>query len=154
MNYKRMKNNSLSFIILYFLAISMSISLIFFVSITQLVIFLAISLNLYILNIILIVDAFKIGNNTAGILSIIGITILPLLSLIGAFIFHSHIKNFIRSRYVSKNNSINDYYNDINDMRNHIPSPKSSSNTKYTTPNSNSSSSKDIWDINTKFEWD
>ncbi len=153
MNYKRMKNNSLSFIILYFLAISMSISLIFFVSITQLVIFLAISLNLYILNIILIVDAFKIGNNTAGILSIIGITILPLLSLIGAFIFHSHIKNFIRSRYVSKNNSINDYYNDINDMRNHIPSPKSSSNTKYT-PNSNSSTSEDIWDINTKFEWD
>ena len=61
MNYKRMKNNSLSFIILYFLAILMSISLIFFVSITQLVIFLAISLNLYILNIILIVDAFKIG---------------------------------------------------------------------------------------------
>lgn len=154
MNYKRMKNNSLSFIILYFLAISMSISLIFFVSITQLVIVLAISLTLYILNIILIIDAFKIGNNTAGILSIIGITILPLLSLIGAFIFHSHIKNFIRSRYVSKNNSINDYYNDINDMRNHIPSPKSSSNTKYTTPNSNSSSSKDIWDINTKFEWD
>ena len=153
MNYKRMKNNSLSFIILYFLAISMSISLIFFVSITQLVIFLAISLNLYILNIILIVDAFKIGNNTAGILSIIGITILPLLSLIGAFIFHSHIKNFIRSRYVSKNNSINDYYNDIHDMRNHIPSPKSSSNTKYT-PNSNSSTSEDIWDINTKFEWD
>lgn len=153
MNYKRMKNNSISFIILYFLAISMSISLIFFVSITQLVIFLAISLNLYILNIILIVDAFKIGNNTAGILSIIGITILPLLSLIGAFIFHSHIKNFIRSRYVSKNNSINDYYNDINDMRNHIPSPKSSSNTKYT-PNSNSSTSEDIWDINTKFEWD
>lgn len=153
MNYKRMKNNSLSFIILYFLAISMSISLIFFVSITQLVIFLAISLNLYILNIILIVDAFKIGNNTAGILSIIGITILPLLSLIGAFIFHSHIKNFIRSRYVSKNNSINDYYNDINDMHNHIPSPKSSSNTKYT-PNSNSSTSEDIWDINTKFEWD
>ena len=153
MNYKRMKNNSLSFIILYFLAISMSISLIFFVSITQLVIFLAISLNLYILNIILIVDAFKIGNNTAGILSIIGITILPLLSLIGAFIFHSHIKNFIRSRYVSKNNSINDYYNDINDMRNHIPSPKSSSNTKYT-PKSNSSTSEDIWDINTKFEWD
>lgn len=153
MNYKRMKNNSLSFIILYFLAISMSISLIFFVSITQLVIFLAISLNLYILNIILIVDAFKIGNNTAGILSIIGITILPLLSLIGAFIFHYHIKNFIRSRYVSKNNSINDYYNDINDMRNHIPSPKSSSNTKYT-PNSNSSTSEDIWDINTKFEWD
>lgn len=153
MNYKRMKNNSLSFIILYFLAILMSISLIFFVSITQLVIFLAISLNLYILNIILIVDAFKIGNNTAGILSIIGITILPLLSLIGAFIFHSHIKNFIRSRYVSKNNSINDYYNDINDMRNHIPSPKSSSNTKYT-PNSNSSISEDIWDINTKFEWD
>lgn len=153
MNYKRMKNNSLSFIILYFLAISMSISLIFFVSITQLVIFLAISLNLYILNIILIVDAFKIGNNTAGILSIIGITILPLLSLIGAFIFHSHIKNFIRSRYVSKNNTINDYYNDINDMRNHIPSPKSSSNTKYT-PNSNSSTSEDIWDINTKFEWD
>ena len=153
MNYKRMKNNSLSFIILYFLAISMLISLIFFVSITQLVIFLAISLNLYILNIILIVDAFKIGNNTAGILSIIGITILPLLSLIGAFIFHSHIKNFIRSRYVSKNNSINDYYNDINDMRNHIPSPKSSSNTKYT-PNSNSSTSEDIWDINTKFEWD
>lgn len=153
MNYKRMKNNSLSFIILYFLAISMSISLIFFVSITQLVIFFAISLNLYILNIILIVDAFKIGNNTAGILSIIGITILPLLSLIGAFIFHSHIKNFIRSRYVSKNNSINDYYNDINDMRNHIPSPKSSSNTKYT-PNSNSSTSEDIWDINTKFEWD
>ena len=153
MNYKRMKNNSLSLIILYFLAISMSISLIFFVSITQLVIFLAISLNLYILNIILIVDAFKIGNNTAGILSIIGITILPLLSLIGAFIVHSHIKNFIRSRYVSKNNSINDYYNDINDMRNHIPSPKSSSNTKYT-PNSNSSTSEDIWDINTKFEWD
>ena len=153
MNYKRMKNNSLSFIILYFLAISMSISLIFFVSITQLVLLLAISLNLYILNIILIVDAFKIGNNTAGILSIIGITILPLLSLIGAFIFHSHIKNFIRSRYVSKNNSINDYYNDINDMRNHIPSPKSSSNTKYT-PNSNSSTSEDIWDINTKFEWD
>ena len=153
MNYKRMKNNSLSFIILYFLAILMSISLIFFVSITQLVIFLAISLNLYILNIILIVDAFKIGNNTSGILSIIGITILPLLSLIDAFIFHSHIKNFIRSRYVSKNNSINDYYNDINDMRNHIPSPKSSSNTKYT-PNSNSSTSEDIWDINTKFEWD
>ena len=153
MNYKRMKNNALSFIILYFLAISMSISLIFFVSITQLVIFLAISLNLYILNIILIVDAFKIGNNTVGILSIIGITILPLLSLIGAFIFHSHIKNFIRSRYVSKNNSINDYYNDINDMRNHIPSPNISSNTKYT-PNSNSSTSEDIWDINTKFEWD
>lgn len=66
MNYKRMKNNALSFIILYFLAISMSISLIFFVSITQLVIFLAISLTLYILNIILIVDAFKIGNNTVG----------------------------------------------------------------------------------------
>lgn len=151
MNYKRMKNNALGFIILYFLAIPMLISLIFFVSITQLVIVLAISLTLYILNIILIIDAFKIGNNTAGILSIIGITILPLLSLIGAFIFHSHIKNFIRSRYV---NSINDYYNDINDMRNHIPSPKSSSNTKYTTPNSNSSSSKDIWDINTKFEWD
>ena len=154
MNYKRMKNNALGFIILYFLAIPMLISLILFVSITQLVIVLAISLTLYILNIILIIDAFKIGNNTAGILSIIGITILPLLSLIGAFIFHSHIKNFIRSRYVSKNNSINDYYNDINDMRNHIPSPKSSSNTKYTTPNSNSSSSKDIWDINTKFEWD
>ena len=153
MNYKRMKNNSLSFIILYFLAISMSISLIFFVSITQLVIFLAISLNLYILNIILIVDAFKIGNNTVGILSIIGITILPLLSLIGAFIFCSHIKNFIRSQYVSKNNSVNDYYNDINDMRNHIPIPKSSSNTEYT-PNSDSSSSEDIWDINTKFEWD
>lgn len=150
MNYKRMKNNALSFIILYFLAISMSISLIFFVSITQLVIFLAI---LYILNIILIVDAFKIGNNTVGILSIIGITILPLLSLIGAFIFCSHIKNFIRSQYVSKNNSVNDYYNDINDMRNHIPIPKSSSNTEYT-PNSDSSSSKDIWDINTKFEWD
>ncbi len=153
MNYKRMKNNVLSFIILYFLAIPVLISLIFFVSITQLVIVLAISLTLYILNIILIIDAFKIGNNTAGILSIIGITILPLLSLIGAFIFHSHIKNFIRSRYVSKNNSINDYYNDINDMRSHIPSPKSSSNTKYT-PNYNSSSSKDIWDINTKFEWD
>lgn len=153
MNYKRMKNNALSFIILYFLAISMSISLIFFVSITQLVIFLAISLTLYILNIILIVDAFKIGNNTVGILSIIGITILPLLSLIGAFIFCSHIKNLIRSQYVSKNNSVNDYYNDINDMRNHIPIPKSSSNTEYT-PNSDSSSSKDIWDINTKFEWD
>ena len=95
MNYKRMKNNALSFIILYFLVISMLISLIFFVSITQLVIVLAISLTLYILNIILIVDAFKIGNNTAGILSIIGITILPLLSLIGAFIFHSHIKNLL-----------------------------------------------------------
>lgn len=153
MNYKRMKNNVLSFIILYFLAIPMLISLIFFVSITQLVIVLAISLTLYILNIILIIDAFKIGNNTAGILSIIGITILPLLSLIGAFIFHSHIKNFIRSQYVSKNNSVNDYYNDINDMRNHIPIPKSSSNTEYT-PNSDSSSSEDIWDINTKFEWD
>lgn len=138
MNYKRMKNNALSFIILYFLAISMSISLIFFVSITQLVIFLAI-----ILNIILIVHAFKIGNNTIGILFIIGITILPLLSLIDAFIFCSHIKNFIRSQYVSKNNSVNDYYNDINDMRNHIPIPKSSSNTEYT-PNSDSSSSKDI----------
>lgn len=153
MNYKRMKNNALSFIILYFLAISMLISLIFFVSITQLVIVLAISLNLYILNIILIVDAFKIGNNTVGILSIIGITILPLLSLIGAFIFCSHIKNFIRSQYVSKNNSVNDYYNHINDMRSHIPRPKSSSNTKYT-PNSNSSTLKEIWDINTKFEWD
>lgn len=154
MNYKRMKNNALSFIILYFLAISILISLIFFVSITQLVIVLAISLTLFILNIILIVDAFTIGNNNAvGILSIIGITILPLLSLIGAFIFCSYIKNFIRSQYVSKNNSVNDYYNDINDMRNHIPIPKSSSNTEYT-PNSDSSSSKDIWDINTKFEWD